>query len=255
MSSFKEFMREKGFYFALLGCVLAAALTSAWAIRTMVSRMSRNDSSLLQQQEESPWQQQTEEPAPELAPEPATRPVEGKKDDVPITDGPNAAQQQPSGGSSLQEPAEMQPEPEPSAEQSGAYVSGYGWPVQGGVSQGMSGDDLVYNKTLKDWRTHNGTDIACQPGAEVTASMGGKVTGLTNSGTFGTVVEVTDSEGRVWRYCGLAPQTAVGMDDTITTGQTLGTVGTVEAEQGDGAHLHLEILQDGKYLDPEKLIA
>ena len=77
MSSFKEFMREKGFYFALLGCILAAALTSVWAIRTMVSRISIKDPSLLPQQ-------QTEEPAPELAPEPATRPVEQKQQNVPI---------------------------------------------------------------------------------------------------------------------------------------------------------------------------
>lgn len=254
MSSFKEFMREKGFYFALLGCILAAALTSVWAIRTMISRMSQNDSSLLQQ-EETPWQQQAEQPGQDLAPEPPTQPVEQKKDDVPITDGSSSRSQQPSGQSGVSEPAELQGVPEPAAEQSGAYVSGYGWPVQGTVSQSMSGDELVYNQTLKDWRTHNGTDIACQAGAEVTASMGGKVTGLKNSGTFGTVVEITDSDGRIWRYCGLVPDTAVGMDDAVATGQTLGTVGTVESEQGDGAHLHLEIMQQGQYLDPEKLIA
>ena len=206
MSSFKEFMREKGFYFALLGCILAAALTSVWAIRTMVSRISIKDPSLLPQQH------------------------------------------------SVREPAELQPAPEPAAEASGVPALGYGWPVQGSVSQSMSGDELVYNKTLKDWRTHNGTDIACRQGAAVTASTGGKVTGLKNSGTFGTVVEITDGEGRVWRYCGLSAEPAVGMDDAVSAGQALGTVGTVESEQGDGAHLHLEIKQGKTYLDPEKLI-
>lgn len=253
MSRFKEFMREKGFYFALLGCILAAALTSVWAIRTMVSRMSRSDSSILQQ-EETPWQQ-IEDPAPELAPEPATQPVEQKKNDVPVPNGSRAQSAQPSGQAGLTEPAELQGEPEPAAEPSDALVSGYGWPVQGTVTQSMSGEELVYNPTLKDWRTHNGTDISCKEGAEVTASMGGKVTALTDSGTFGTVVEITDESGRVWRYCGLAPQTAVHMDDTVATGQTLGKAGTVEAEESSGVHLHLEILQEGQYLDPEKLIA
>ena len=244
MSSFKEFMREKGFYFALLGCILAAALTSVWAIRTMVSRISIKDPSLLPQQK-------TEEPAPELAPEPATRPVEQKQQNVPIPGASGEALPQ---QHSVREPAELQPAPEPAAEASGVPALGYGWPVQGSVSQSMSGDELVYNKTLKDWRTHNGTDIACQQGAAVTASTGGKVTGLKNSGTFGTVVEITDGEGRVWRYCGLSAEPAVGMDDAVSAGQALGTVGTVESEQGDGAHLHLEIKQGKTYLDPEKLI-
>ena len=38
------------------------------------------------------------------------------------------------------------------------------------VLNSYSGDELVYSKTLGDWRTHNGVDYAASRGAEVTAS-------------------------------------------------------------------------------------
>ena len=34
-------------------------------------------------------------------------------------------------------------------------------PFSGRVLNAYSGDELVYSKTLGDWRTHNGVDYAC----------------------------------------------------------------------------------------------
>ena len=45
--------------------------------------------------------------------------------------------------------------------------SAYTRPVSGQVLAVWSGDELVYNETLGDWRTHNGTDYACKEGEDV----------------------------------------------------------------------------------------
>ena len=45
-----------------------------------------------------------------------------------------------------------------------------------------------------------------------------------------------------------------GLDDIeATAGQKLGTVGTISCECAEEAHIHLEVLQNGQYLDPAKI--
>ena len=39
----------------------------------------------------------------------------------------------------------------------------------------------------------------------------------------------------------------------VTAGQKLGTVGTISCECAEEAHIHLEVLQNGQYLDPAKI--
>ena len=46
---------------------------------------------------------------------------------------------------------------------------------------------------------------------------------------------------------------AVKPGDTVTVGQKLGTVGTISCECAEEAHIHLEVLQNGQYLDPAKI--
>lgn len=58
--------------------------------------------------------------------------------------------------------------------------------------------------------------------------------------------------GRLWRVCGVNSP-AVKPGDTVTAGQKLGTVGTISCECAEEAHIHLEVLQNGQYLDPAKI--
>ena len=51
-----------------------------------------------------------------------------------------------------------------------------------------------------NWRTHNGTDYTAE---QVTAVAAGTVTAIADDALWGRVVEVTDAQDRVWRYCGL----------------------------------------------------
>ena len=112
-----------------------------------------------------------------------------------------------------------------------------------------SGDELVYNKTLGDWRTHNGIDYAAREGEAVPSPVDGSVVLAGADGSWGPVVAVKDSAGRVWRLCGVAsPKVKEG--DTVSAGQVLGTVGSVSCECAEESHLHLEVKQGDRYLDP-----
>ena len=110
----------------------------------------------------------------------------------------------------------------------------------------------LYSKTLGDWRTHNGVDYACAEGSAVSAPCSGKVTETGTDGRWSSVVTLEDASGRLWRVCGVNSP-AVKPGDTVTAGQKLGTVGTISCECAEEAHIHLEVLQNGQYLDPAKI--
>ncbi len=126
-------------------------------------------------------------------------------------------------------------------------------PVSGRVLNGYSGDELVYNKTLGDWRTHNGIDYACAKDAAVQSPTAGTVVLAGSDGSWGPTVAIKDSAGRVWRLCGVASP-AVKEGETVSAGQTLGKVGSVSCECAEESHIHLEVKQDDSYLDPAKLM-
>ena len=126
-------------------------------------------------------------------------------------------------------------------------------PFSGRVLNAYSGDELVYNKTLGDWRTHNGVDYAAKAGAEVTSPVAGKVTLAGTEGSWGPVVALEDSAGRVWRLCGVAdPQVEPGQ--RVSAGDVLGTVGIVGCECAEESHIHLEVKQGETYLDPARAL-
>ena len=238
MKRFTAFIREKGFYLALLACILAAAASSVWAIRTVVGRLNGTAESQSSSEEEFVGD------APEL-------PVERSAEDVPIE--PNELRG--SSPSSLPEATSSSPSggQEGSGQQAASPEVSSAWPVPGPMLAPFSGDELVYNETLGDWRTHNGIDYAVETGAALSAPVSGKVVTAGTDGNWGSVVEIEDDAGRLWRLCGVAdPKVEPG--DTVEAGQPLGKLGTVGCECSEESHLHLEIKQGTAYLDPADFV-
>ena len=240
MNRITSFLRDKGFYLALVACILAAAASSAWAIRTVVDRM--NDDPAVsdpgyETEEEFTWDW-------------PDAPVEQKTEDVPVEPAPL----QPSSQPQPQASASSAPSavPEPSTPPADAAASPYVWPVSGQIAAACSGDELVYNATLGDWRTHNGIDIACAGDAAVKAAALGEVTAVFQDAVWGWTVEVSDGD-RIYRYQGLAkPEVKAG--DRVRAGDRLGLIGTVPAEADLGTHLHFEVQESGRYTDPAALL-
>ena len=254
MEQIKKFLRDKGFALALLACLVAAGAAGVWAVRAVRDELERDYESLTQpgassapQQAETDlkveddlWQDVTE----------AADSVAGvpKPDSAPGSSGVSSGAA--SGSGSVHEPSALQGSSAPAA---GSEAPASAQPVDGRVLNAFSGDELVYNKTLGDWRTHNGVDYACAQGGTVAAPAAGKVTAAGPEGNWGTVVSIEDASGRIWRVCGVA-NPAVKAGDTVTAGQKLGTAGTVGCECAEESHIHLEVKQGESYLDPAKFI-
>lgn len=259
MEQFRKFLRDKAFALVLTACLLAAAAAGVWAVRTVRNELKKdldavrspsstapgidegiNTSPGVAGEEEAEWQQQNAPAANSVANVPKADSSSG---------GAASSSGAQSGSGSVREPSALQTESLPTSS-SAAPASTQ--PVSGRVLNSYSGDELVYSKTLGDWRTHNGVDYACTQGAAVAAPVAGKVVSAGAEGNWGTVVVLEDAAGRLWRLCGVADP-AVKAGDTVTAGQKLGTVGTVGCECAEESHIHVEVKQGESYLDPAKL--
>ncbi len=260
MEQLKRFLRDKGFALALLACLVAAAAAGVWAVRTVRDELKENldglnepdststlpgideDLTIIPEEEYPEWQQPTTPAANSVANVPKADPAPKAGSSASSA----ASSGQASGSGSVHEPSALQGASSP-ASSSAAPASTQ--PTFGRVLNAYSGDELVYNKTLGDWRTHNGIDYAAREGEAVPSPVDGSVVLAGADGSWGPVVAVKDSAGRVWRLCGVAsPKVKEG--DTVSAGQVLGTVGSVSCECAEESHLHLEVKQGDRYLDP-----
>ena len=252
MEQIKQFLNGTGLALLLPASLLAAAAAGVWAVRALRAELQK---SLDEPDAPGTTQQTTPETEPDWDAQEATtwqQPVTDvaiSKADVPQQTPSGASSGAQSGSGSLREPSALQGASSP-ASSSAAPASTQ--PVSGRVLNGYSGDELVYSKTLGDWRTHNGVDYACAEGSAVSAPCSGKVTETGTDGRWSSVVTLEDASGRLWRVCGVNSP-AVKPGDTVTAGQKLGTVGTISCECAEEAHIHLEVLQNGQYLDPAKI--
>ncbi len=122
---------------------------------------------------------------------------------------------------------------------------------KGEILSGFSLEVLAYDETMGDWRTHSGVDIAASVGTNVLAISAGTVQGVYDDDLMGTCVVVDHGDGLTSTYCNLSAKPTVSEGDTVSTGTVLGVVGeTAIAESSRPSHLHLEMAQDGKAVDP-----
>ena len=258
MEQFRKFLRDKAFALVLTACLLAAAAAGVWAVRTVRNELKQdldavrspsstapgidegiNTSPGVAGEEEAEWQQQNAPAANSVA-------------NVPKADssssGAASSSGARSGSGSVREPSALQGGSSSASSSASAASTQPGF---GKILNGYSGDELVYNKTLGDWRTHNGIDYAAKAGEAVPAPVAGSVVLAGSDGSWGPTVAIKDDAGRIWRLCGVAsPKVKEG--DIVAAGQTLGKVGSVGCECAEEDHIHLEVKQGDTYLDPAK---
>lgn len=123
-------------------------------------------------------------------------------------------------------------------------------PVEGAtVIREASLEKLVYMPSLNMWRTHNGVDISASENAPVKVIANGKVSKVEQTTLEGVVVTVTHENGLVSVYKSLA-SASVKEGDEVSAGAQIGVAGTMLTENSDGVHLHLEMLENGKLVNP-----
>ncbi len=131
-----------------------------------------------------------------------------------------------------------------------------GRPLAGETIAEYAMDCLVYNETTRDWRVHNGIDIAAAAGTQVAASADGTVYTVYEDDTMGTTVVIRHENGYVTTYSSLAKELSVKVGDTVKLGQAIGTVGnTALMESAIGDHLHFSVTCNDQPMDPAEFFA
>lgn len=128
-------------------------------------------------------------------------------------------------------------------------------PVEGTVQMEYSMDMPIYSKTLDQYMTHSGMDIAAPLSAKVKAIAEGTVTKVFQDDRYGMTVEITHGNGIISTYSNLAQQGLAEMGDAVSQGQVIGAIGeTALFEALEESHLHLEMTRDSAYTNPADFI-
>ena len=101
-------------------------------------------------------------------------------------------------------------------------------------------------------RFHNGLDVAAAYGADVAGAAAGRVVFAGVQGGYGQTVVLEHENGLQTRYAHLS-HVAVAAGDTVERGAILGRVGS--SGRSTGAHLHFELLEGGRPVDPARAAA
>ncbi|MGI6777393.1 MAG: peptidoglycan DD-metalloendopeptidase family protein [Acetivibrionales bacterium] len=128
-------------------------------------------------------------------------------------------------------------------------------PVIGDVSFDYAMDRLVYSKTLEDWRTHSGIDLAADRGTNVKAAADGFISEVKNDPRFGITVIIDHQNGLKTVYANLASDEVVVPNQKVKEGDVIGAIGnTALFESAEQPHLHFEVLMDNRPVDPKEYL-
>lgn len=124
-------------------------------------------------------------------------------------------------------------------------------PVPGPLTQGFGENPETYRRF--GLAGHNGLDYGCPLGTPVKAAAAGSVVKVGNDpGGYGIYVKLAHAGGYETLYAHLASRTAL-LDDRIEAGEGLGRSGSTGFSTGP--HLHFELRQAGKAIDPTPYFA
>ena len=128
-------------------------------------------------------------------------------------------------------------------------------PVDGETVAEYAMDCLSYNQTTRDWRVHNGVDIAAAEGTPVLAAADGTAYTVYDDETMGTTVVIRHEDGYTTKYSCLAQEVMVTAGDTVTMGQQIGCVGTTALlESALDPHVHFSVTCDNEVVDPAEFL-
>lgn len=202
----------KGYYIALILCAAAIGITGYlyYQNQNTVQEVSIQEPAL------------TQEVIGTQTPAAATKPVETKPASKGSATKPEPVQ------SAAASPAASTPQTLRTAS-----------PVDGDTIFDYAMDCLSYNETTRDWRVHNGIDLAAPEGTEVKAAAEGTVYTTYEDDTMGHTVVIRHLGGYTTRYSNLREDLAVSAGDHVALGQTVGYVGsTALIESAMDSHVH-----------------
>jgi len=110
-----------------------------------------------------------------------------------------------------------------------------------------SGFGMRFHPILNYSRMHQGIDFAAPTGTPVVASAGGRVAQAGWGGGYGNLIVIDHGKGMRTRYAHLHRMN-VKTGQQVSQGQVIGQVGSTG--MSTGPHLHYEVWQNGRPVDP-----
>ncbi len=99
--------------------------------------------------------------------------------------------------------------------------------------------------------THTGLDISAPTGTDIKVVADGTIISAVYSGAYGNLVKVSHGNG-VETWYAHTNKMCVKKGDTVKAGDVIATVGSTG--NSTGPHLHLEIIVDGKTVNPQNYL-
>lgn len=253
-SKFSRFVNGKGFYIALALCLVAIGTATYIAVNNSKSivgdiKSASGISSAGNTATSIPdWDAQSgaEQTNAAVSGVPARTPS------APSSSAPSSSKPSSPSKPSSSTPSKSEPT-KPSAPSKMVFAMPI-TPIR--VTTAYSGDKPVFDKTMGDWRVHDGVDIAASEGTPVKACASGKVSDIKDDYMMGEEVIIDHGNGVQSLYANLTRQVTVKKGQEVEVGDTIGAVGdTAEAEIAVEPHLHFEIMKNGVDVDPLAFIS
>ena len=129
-------------------------------------------------------------------------------------------------------------------------------PVKGDPIFGYSMEALSYNQTTRDWRVHNGIDLAAGDSEPVMAAADGEVYTVFEDNAMGHTVVILHNDGYTTCYSSLSDSVAVKPGDKVTMGDTIGyAADSAIVESTLGSHVHFSVTHYDEPMDPNEFLA
>lgn len=246
-SKFNKFIDGKGFYVALVVCLVGAGVATWAAVKSTLEDVTVLDNTESFTASEEQWDFQNIQN--DLKDEESSSAVQDLETyQQQVLEVPSSSESSSQESTATANTEEVQ---EVLKKQDQSQVLEFVLPMSGDIINDYSNGELVKSKTLKDWRTHDGIDIKATVGSAVHSVEKGVVEDIYNDGLWGTVVEISHPDGHVSIYASLNEATTVKVGDKVAKGDVIGSVGdTAEAEIALDPHLHFAMKKDGEFVDP-----
>ena len=129
-------------------------------------------------------------------------------------------------------------------------------PVEGDPIFGYSMEALSYNQTTRDWRVHNGIDLAAEDNQPVMAAADGEIYTVYEDDAMGHTVVIRHNDGYTTCYSSLSDQVAVKPGDKVTMGDTIGyAADSAIVESSLGSHVHFSVTHYDEPMDPNEFLS
>lgn len=111
---------------------------------------------------------------------------------------------------------------------------------------------FYHNQTLNCYYEHTGLDFSAEVGTEVLAVAAGKVESIYKDDLLlGTEIVIDHGDGLKSLYRFVNEIEGLSVGDSVEKGEVIATIAEANGnEYKDGAHLHFEITESGKIVDP-----